>query len=125
MENLEIAATKSTPHILFDAATAHLRIDGESYPENVVKFYAPVFEWLQAYFANKVKQVKFEFQIVYFNSSTSKIFMSIFDLLEQEAVKGCKIDVLWICDPDNDVAIECGEEFQEEVEKISFKVDVR
>ena len=46
MENLIIEQTKSTPYIFFCAATGKLRIEGESYPENVIKFYTPVLEWL-------------------------------------------------------------------------------
>lgn len=125
MENLEIARTKSTPYVFFDAATGRLRIEGESYPENVVKFYAPVLEWLQAYFANGADRASLSFQIAYFNSSTSKVFMTIFDLLEAQAVAGLQMEVVWICDQDNDVAIECGEEFQEEVEALPFKIDIR
>jgi len=125
MENLEIARTKSTPYVCFDAATGRLRIEGESYPENVVKFYAPVLEWLQAYFANGADRASLSFQIAYFNSSTSKVFMTIFDLLEAQAVAGHQVEVVWICDQDNDVAIECGEEFQEEVEALPFKIDIR
>ena len=85
MENLIIEQTKSTPYIFFCAATGKLRIEGESYPENVIKFYTPVLEWLHDYFMTNVKDMVLEFKIIYFNSSTSKVFLTIFDLLEQKA----------------------------------------
>ncbi|MCI1822215.1 MAG: DUF1987 domain-containing protein [Megasphaera sp.] len=124
MENLIIEQTKSTPYIFFCAETGKLRIEGESYPENVIKFYTPVLEWLHDYFIMNVKDMVLEFKIIYFNSSTSKVFLTIFDLLEQKASTGCNITVKWICDKDNDVAIECGEEFQEEINKFLFTVEI-
>jgi hypothetical protein len=123
MDNLKIERTKSTPYIFFDAASGRLRVEGESYPENVVKFYTPVLDWLHGYFAEGADNITLEFKVAYFNSSTSKVFMTIFDLLEEYVTTGRMIEVVWICDRDNDVSIECGEEFKEEVEQLSFRIE--
>lgn len=124
MDNLVIEKTKSTPEINFNAASGVLQIKGESFPENVVKFYTPVIDWIKDYISAETKEITLEFEIIYFNSSTSKVFMTIFDLLDQEVGKGKNIKVKWICDNENETAIECGEEFKEDIELLPFDIVV-
>lgn len=124
MENLLIEKTKSTPEINFNIASGLLQIKGESFPENVVKFYTPVIDWIKNYISTETKEIILEFEIVYFNSSTSKVFMTIFDLLDQEVGNGKNIKVKWICNSENETAIECGEEFKEDIELLPFEIEV-
>jgi len=124
MQDLIIESTKSTPSIQFEADSGYLRIAGESYPENVAKFYAPVLDWLRSYLEQVTGETTMEFRVTYFNSSSSKLFMTIFDLLEQAVVKGKAISVRWVCDEDNDIAIECGEEFKEELSRLPFSIEI-
>lgn len=123
MENLIIERTKSTPEINFNADTGLLQIKGESFPENVVKFYTPVIDWIKDYISSETKKITFEFEIVYFNSSTSKVFMTIFDLLDEEVGNGKSIKVKWLCDSENETAIECGEEFKEDINLLPFEIE--
>ncbi|UNC90809.1 DUF1987 domain-containing protein [Candidatus Contubernalis alkaliaceticus] len=122
MQNLVMEQTNSTPYINFDVESGLLTIRGESFPENAIKFYEPVIQWLIEYIEQAEKQIIMEFEIIYFNSSTSKIFMIIFDLLDEEVRKGKKIEVHWRCDKDNETAIECGEEFEEDLSNLPFKI---
>jgi hypothetical protein len=123
LKSLIIEKTLSTPGINFDSATGLLKLEGESYPENAAKFYAPILKWIEEYFATEaVDTTIFEFAIIYFNSSTSKIFMSLFDDLEALVAEGSDIKVRWICHAHNETAIECGEEFKEDLAKLSFDI---
>jgi hypothetical protein len=98
-----------------------LEIKGESYPENSATFYSPMLEWLETYLQQRHEgPVNVEIELVYFNSSSSKILMNFFDLLEDAAQNGVQIKVLWRYNQDNDVALECGEEFQEDMEHVEF-----
>jgi len=124
VQNLLIKKTNSTPGINFDAESGLLQITGESFPENVVKFYNPIIDWIKDYLSSTDKETNIEFEIVYFNSSTSKIFMTLFDLLEKEFINGKKISVHWRCDKDNETAIECGEEFKEDISLLPFNIEV-
>ena len=124
MDNLVMDKTKSTPEINFNLETGLLQFKGESYPENVPKFYTPILEWLKEYIELTDKEITLEFQIIYFNSSTSKVFMTIFDWLEEEVKKGKRIKVKWICDKDNETSIEFGEEFKEDLEQLPFEIDL-
>jgi hypothetical protein len=123
MENLSIKATKSSPEIYFSVKTNVLSIIGESYPENTAKFYEPVFSWLEEYVAYIADQeVVFNIELIYFNSSSSKVLMDIFDIFESASKAGKKIKLNWIYDEDNDAALEYGEEFEEDIESLDFNL---
>ncbi len=126
MERLQIEKTLSTPEVDFDPFSGKLKMQGESYPENAAKFYQPVLQWIEEYFAsNPDNTTVLEMEIVYFNSSTSKIFMSLFDDLEVLSHQGIKVKVDWICSARNETAIECGEEFKEDLDDLSFDIIVK
>lgn len=123
MVDLIIEKTKSTPYVYLSQTENTLIIEGESFPENSAKFYAPVLDWLKEFVAQlEVEKVELEFEIVYFNSSTSKVFMTIFDLLEAAVENGKNISVTWRCDEQNETAIECGEEFKEDLDSLPFDI---
>lgn len=123
MNNLVIEKTISTPYINFNYNERKLTVLGESFPENAAKFYEPVMRWIKTYI-EKIGQeeTKMEFEIIYFNSSTSKIFMMIFNLLDKEVEKGKNIRIDWIASEENETAIECGEEFKEDLEFVEFNI---
>ncbi|CAN2041167.1 SiaC family regulatory phosphoprotein domain-containing protein [Candidatus Magnetomoraceae bacterium gMMP-15] len=123
MENLNIESTECTPSIFFDFNNNTLKITGESYPENTSKFYEPIFNWLEEYLEQvKDQTVAMNIEIVYFNSSSSKILMDLFDMLEEEAEQEKNIVVNWYYDKENDMALEYGEEFKEDLESLTFNL---
>ena len=122
MKNLHIATTKYTPEVNFDSETMVLEIRGESYPENTAEFYSPVFSWLNELLerVSLDNRITVNMEIIYFNSSSSKVLMDIFDLLEEKASHGVGIQINWIYDAENESALEYGEEFQEDLKKAVF-----
>lgn len=123
MDNLYIEATKYSPEILFDFKKLDLSIKGESYPENTAEFYAPVFDWLGKFYTQNVKgAVTVNIQIVYFNSSTSKVFMDLFDSLEEFFQQGNDITVNWLYIEEDDNILEYGEEFKEDLQDLPFNL---
>lgn len=123
MEILNIVATKSSPKINLNAQNNTLSISGESYPENTAQFYEPVFKWLETYLSELNNQLMtMNMELVYFNSSSSKVLMDIFDMLDEASDEGKNIVVNWIYDEENDAALEYGEEFAEDVEALTFNL---
>jgi hypothetical protein len=98
MDNWKIEATKSTPLVNFDAASNTLELTGESYPENLTTFADPLFSWLEDYLAQLEEQTfTVNIELTYFNSSSSKMLLDLFDRLEEEvADNGKTIKVNWI-----------------------------
>jgi hypothetical protein len=79
-----------------------------------------MLEWLEEFLRQATQNVQVDIELVYFNSSSSKILMNFFDLLEDTAQRGIQISVTWKYNEDNDIALECGEEFQEDLEHVAF-----
>jgi len=123
MENLYIEATKSSPEIDFKLENKTLSISGESFPENTSQFYEPVVQWLEEFLEQcNDEEVVVNMELIYFNSSSSKVLMDIFDTLEEASEDGKNIVVNWIYDEDNDASLEYGEEFAEDMESLTFNL---
>jgi len=121
MKNLQIPKTKTTPEIFFNCSANELSIKGESFPENTSEYYAPVFDWLEKYLENITDQeVVVNVELIYFNSSSSKVLMDLFDMLEESVQNGKQISVNWRYDEDNEMAAEYGEDFMEDLEHLPF-----
>lgn len=126
MENIRISPTERTPEINFDFTQNIFNITGESYPEDVNAFYDNIMEKLKIHLAGlSDASVELNFELIYFNSSTAKILMELFDLMEETAEKGNKVVVNWIHEEDDDHMEELGEEFGEDLEVAEFNMKVK
>jgi len=117
MESLYVEKTKSTPEIQFDIRNNKLRIEGQSYPENAFKFYEPIFAWLDEHLQEFEREVVLEiyFYMPYINTSSSKCIMMLLEKLDNAYREGRKIAVRWYYDIENETALECAEEFKEDL----------
>lgn len=124
MQNLAIPATARTPAIDFDFGRNHLKLSGESYPEDVTEFYNPVLSALDKYLATLgAGSCRFDFELIYLNSSSAKIVMMLMDKLDAAAAKGASVDVHWFYDAEDDTMQELGGEFGEELESAKFYLE--
>jgi hypothetical protein len=122
LETLFVEKTKYTPEISLNSETKCFHFIGKSYPENTFVFYAPTIEWLEQYFNLEVQGATIvNFEIIYFNSSSSKLFFDLFDLLEAASDKH-SIEINWLYDKENETALEAGEDFQEDFETLNFNL---
>lgn len=124
MEPLLIQQSNATLGVDFDPRSNRLVLRGESYPEDARKFFAPVLQWLKTYFQELPAGVDVQvvMDIVYFNSSSSKALMNVFDVFENAARSGARVEILWMHHVENEVAQECGEEFGEELQAAGFRM---
>jgi hypothetical protein len=125
IDNLLISSTETTPEVNFYASQNKALMRGESYPENAAEFYARVIEWLTNYVENMKEDDLFDFllHLTYFNSSSSKVLLDIFDLLDEAGENGNKIVIHWLYDKGNETLQEYGEEFQEDFENVEFLLE--
>jgi hypothetical protein len=122
MEKLLIEATKYTPFISLDPHSGIIEIKGKSYPENTFDFYQPVMAWVANYFAGHTcDKTQVNMEIIYFNSSSSKLFFDFFDLFE-EAHETNNIEINWFYDEENESAEESGEDFKEDFDHLNFNM---
>lgn len=124
MYKLEKESTGSTPYILIDEEKSYMQFKGESFHENVLEFYSPVFEWLQNYLKGDFQCFVFDCELRYFNSSTAKMLLNILLIMDEACKDGKKVTVNWITTEDNEINIECGEDFEEEIENLEFNIQI-
>lgn len=123
METLHLDASQYTPEITLDAAKGDISLRGKSYPENTFEFYQPVMEWMEHYFAGETaERTTVTMEIIYFNSSSSKLFFDFFDLLEEASQAGKTVAVNWVYDAENESALEAGEDFKEDFEALTINL---
>ena len=124
VDNINIEAGERSPKITCDWEKGIMEVIGESYPENVTEFYGPVLSAMENHLNSK-KNIKFlcAFELLYFNSSSAKVLMRIFDMFEESAKSnGHSISVIWRVDEEDDNMRELGEEFAEDIENIKFEI---
>lgn len=123
MKRFIVEATRSTPFIYFDPENHVLEIRGESYPENSAAFYEPLFTLLREYLrVGGTQRFEVNLEILYFNSSGSKILMNLFEMLEIAAKNGKNIVANWYYHEENDISLEFGEEFMEDLSAVVFNL---
>ena len=111
MNPIIVSATEDTPGIRFDAANDIFEISGRSLPEDVVKFYRPILDWLDEYTQSPNENTVFNFKLSYFNTASSKIILDILMKLEGMHDAGKNISIKWYYPSDDEDMMEAGEEY--------------
>ena len=119
---LEIKKTGSTPYVLIDEEKGYMRFEGESFHENVINFFKDVNIWLDDFLESDFSTLTFDCELKYFNSSTAKLLLNMLMNMDDHASGGKKVSVNWIAAEDNDIIIECGEDFEDEIENLTFNL---
>ena len=121
--NVLIEGTGKTPTIIFEPENGLLEIKGRSIPENSTEFYRPLNEALKKNTSNISTSLTVNFQLEYFNTSSSKCILDILKILASIKNSGADIIVNWYYDEDDEDMLESGENYQEIV-NIPFKMVV-
>jgi hypothetical protein len=106
MENLHIKGSKGVyyiPTIDFDYNTGICILSGESFLENTEKFYEPIYNWLHEYIRITNGPITFNFNLNYYNTSSSRAIRAILNILNEYKKKGGIVDVNWYLNEDKDL----------------------
>jgi len=123
--HLETEKTTSTPYVLVDEKNGYMKLEGRCFHENVGVFFKEVNDWLDGYLATDFGTFTLDSAISYFNSSTMKLMLTMLQKMDRYASDENKIIVNWITTEDNVIMIECGEDFQEEIENLTFNIVIQ
>jgi hypothetical protein len=99
---LIIEQTTKTPKIIFDPNNKLFEISGRSLPENVVKTYEPVLQWIEQNVGKIQDGIVFNFKVDYLNSASAKMISLILTKLEEFYKSGINIEVKWYYNIDDD-----------------------
>jgi hypothetical protein len=122
MDNIILNATDRTPQVLFHWTEGKLAMRGESYPENAAAFFGPLHQSLKQYLEGCAGQlITFDIELSYFNSSSAKAIMNLFQLLEA-AAKTNGVVINWCYQADDDTMQEFGEDFAADFARAVFNL---
>ncbi len=122
MSNINIEETKYTPKIVVDFDARYIELSGRSYPENAFEFFEEPKVAISKMLSTK-NDLQVVFDIIYVNSSSSRVFFEILTMLSEAKDLGVNIECIWKYDEDNDVALENGEDFSEEFPNLNIKIE--
>ncbi|MCS6789822.1 MAG: DUF1987 domain-containing protein [Bacteroidia bacterium] len=123
-DNLIIEPTFTTPAIRFEPEKRTFSISGNSYPENSLKFYSPILQWLENFVLRHTPDahpINVEVRMEYFNTSTAKVLLDLFRLFESLYEKGQPVIVRWIYNKEDTEMEDAGLDYQAAV-KMSFEL---
>jgi hypothetical protein len=118
MDNLIIPKGDKTPSVIFNT-NGELRIEGRSTPENSAEFYQEILDWVKNYGETTPIKTELHIKLEYFNSSSSKLLLTLFRQLEEIKKAGFEPTIHWYYDIDDEDMIEAGQ-YYEKVVKVPF-----
>lgn len=120
IEPLHISRTEDTPEVAFDPQNDAFSISGRSLPEDAYSLYKPLIEWMDAYLETKPSLLSLKINLDYFNSSSGRYILELLACLEErrDAVR-----IVWLCEKEDELMIEKGEEFKSLVD-LPFEIRV-
>ena len=119
---LEREGTKTSPYVLIDEENGYIKFEGKSYLEDIFGFFKEINEWLDKYLSSGSVELTFDCKMLYFNSATTKMIFNMLRSMDKAAENGASITVNWIAAEDDEMIIECGEEFEEDMEHLTFNM---
>lgn len=115
--------TSRTPEVRFDPGTGHLSLKGESYPEDITKFYGELEQILKDYISSQPSHLNAEFELNYFNSGSARALLELVQYLNGAAQKGIEVDINWSCDEEDDIGTEFATDLSRNAPDVSFSVN--
>lgn len=126
MPDLFIAAERDKPEVDFRFSQHQLSLRGESFPENALSFYGPVVSALMDYLANTHnQQIVVDIELRYFNSSSTKILLNIFRMLDQASSNHNTVCLNWHHDADDDTMLDFGADIAQDYLTIQYEAIAR
>jgi hypothetical protein len=121
MESYKVEETDNSPKVHLDANNHCLEFEGDSRPEDVLKFYTPITNWLNDYQAHlsrlssNITDLTCNFKFDYFNSSSAKVIMDIIIKIGDINDNNTNVNIIfnWFYFEADEDLLDAGEEFEE------------
>jgi hypothetical protein len=119
MKRIEFRRSPSNPYypgVVFDADSGVCEINGESYMEEAYKFYYPLINWLKEFTKNENGKIILNIKLIYFNTSTTKCLLDMFEILKKYKNNGNEVEINWFYDKEDPDMIDEVKDFEKEAE---------
>ncbi len=112
---LIIESSELTPEVILDKESNVFIFRGKSLPENPLGFYKPILNWIDEYAMEPNANTEVNFMMIYFNTSSSKVFLDIMKKFEAINRSGSSCSINWYYKDDDEEMLEAGEIYSERV----------
>lgn len=113
MEPLYIESTLKTPEVKFDNKTGIFEVKGMSCAEYALDFYKPLFSWLDKYIEDPQSQTIVNIHFKYFNTSSAKCILQLFERIAQLESAGRQLEINWFYNKNDEQMLADGENYSE------------
>ena len=122
IEALTLEEQFNLPNVDFNPSSGLLKIIGRSIPENPVKFYQPIFNWLVEFIESNPKDLILFIHLDYLNThSTECVLMLMKKMQNYYQANNTNVKVVWNFDEDDEDLESLGEDLSSIV-KIPFEL---
>ena len=122
---LEKERTTSTPYVMIDEEIGLMKLEGRCFHEKVIDFFKEVNDWLNGYLESDFEVFTLACGLEYINSSTTKLLHNMLLKMDKFAKNEKRIIINWITTEDNEIMMECGEDFRDEMENLEFNLVIK
>ncbi len=105
-----IEQTSKTPSIKADSSGI-IELKGISVPEDGIQFFLPLKNWIDTYAESPAFKTICKVNLEYFNTSSAKVLLNIFRLLEKIKKAGHDVVVIWTYEENDEEIEEAGQDF--------------
>ena len=119
--SLQIEATVKTPKVVVDTEKGRILLAGISIPEDPYEFYSPVENEIDNYLKQPASKTSLEFQLEYFNTSSTLIIRNLIRKLANYA-KSTQLHINWYYEAYDEDMKEAGDEFKRLFSELQFDV---
>lgn len=110
-----IVGTEEQPNIILDKVNNRIEFSGKSLLEDARTFYKPILNWIDDYSKNPSNKTEIIYRMIYFNTSSSKIFLDMMQKFGEMYHNGHDLEVYWYYYEDDEDMMEAGEIYAERV----------
>lgn len=103
MDNFIIEGKLNTPSINFNASSGLLKIFGRSIPENPVKFYQPIENWIERFIQTSPVELTLQIHLDYLNTHSTECVLILMKKIESyHKSSNTSIKIIWNFDEDDE-----------------------
>ena len=120
MSEINTEAGEDTPSVFLDESKGILIIEGNSTPEDTVKFYQPVIDWLIAYPLSPFPLLTLQFKLNYYNTASSLLLLRVMQRADDLVPDGFSVKIEWHYKEDDEEMLDAGYMFQDAISKTTI-----
>ena len=106
-----IKGNRKNPNFILDPESGLIEFKGNSIPEDAGAFYKPILHKIEEYFLTPYPLTVVSISLKYYNSSTSKWLLNLFQLFKKFNERGYDIFIKWYYDADDEESIYTAQDY--------------